>query len=427
MRLRLNDGSIRSLAVPDGKAQLVVWDTDDTGFGVVIGKNARTFVCEGRVNGKKERKKIGIAGQVREDGHPWNAALARKRARELLGQVAAGVSISPVKTRQSTSGGPTLRMGVDAHLARMRAKNRATRSIQTFEHETGKYLADWLDTPINDVDVEAIQKKIKASVTVRKGSVNQRGAMVANRVIAHVSASWRSLNRAMKGKLGTWNPASSVDKDKYIPSRKRIIDLRDWYARVQTMISPVRRDGLMLALYTGLRHEDVRTIREEHVSFDARTMRLPDPKGGEAKAFTIPLCDTVIEILKRRVRDNAKDIGVEPAGWVFPGIALDGKVGPIANLRQKGSTGDERFPAEDVHTLRRTWESIAHEEGISELDQHVLSNHSFGSHNVNATYIAQHIDHLAACAAKIDAGISRRLGLKVLAKRHVKKARRGSK
>ena len=43
------------------------------------------------------------------------------------------------------------------------------------------------------------------------------------------------------------------------------------------------------------------------------------------------------------------------------------------------------------------------------LDQHVLSNHSFGSHNVNATYISQHIDHLSACADKIDKGIARRI------------------
>jgi hypothetical protein len=38
---------------------------------------------------------------------------------------------------------------------------------------------------------------------------------------------------------------------------------------------------------------------------------------------------------------------------------------------------------------------------LSELDQHVLSNHSFGAHNVNATYISQHIDHLAKCSEKI--------------------------
>ena len=82
-----------------------------------------------------------------------------------------------------------------------------------------------------------------------------------------------------------------------------------------------------------------------------------------------------------------------------------------------------RFPVEDVHSLRRTWESIANDEGITELDQHVLSNHSFGSHNVNATYISQHIDHLATCAEKIDAGITRRIQGTHPVKRKVKRLR----
>lgn len=39
----------------------------------------------------------------------------------------------------------------------------------------------------------------------------------------------------------------------------------------------------------------------------------------------------------------------------------------------------------------------------------MLSNHSLGAHNVNATYISQHIENLAKCADKIDAGITRRI------------------
>jgi hypothetical protein len=103
-----------------------------------------------------------------------------------------------------------------------------------------------------------------------------------------------------------------------------------------------------------------------------------------------------------------KDLGCDDEGWCFPGINLKDAVGPIAELRQAGN-GDQRFPVKDVHSLRRAWESIANDEGISELDQHVLSNHSFGAHNVNATYISQHIDHLAKCSGKIDAGITRRI------------------
>ena len=71
-----------------------------------------------------------------------------------------------------------------------------------------------------------------------------------------MSASWRSLNKRLEGKLGSWNPASAVDKDTIRPKRERILDenLPDYAARVATMRSPIRRDGLMVALYTGLRH-----------------------------------------------------------------------------------------------------------------------------------------------------------------------------
>ena len=221
----------------------------------------------------------------------------------------------------------------------------------------------------------------------------------------------------------------------------RLDDLADYAARVATMRNPIQRDGLMLALYTGLRSEDVRTVRWEFVDLDNGTLRLPDPKGGEDAAFTIPLSRVPVEILTRRQRDNASAIGADDNGWAFPAFANDGKVGAITDLRQQVKAGGPaeaarrrnherphlagtaprgaaraatntkhgRFPVEDVHTLRRTWESIAHEEGVTELDQHVLSNHSFGGHNVNAKYISQSMEHLATCADKIDAGITRRI------------------
>jgi hypothetical protein len=95
----------------------------------------------------------------------------------------------------------------------------------------------------------------------------------------------------------------------------------------------------------------------------------------------------------------------------FPAINTAGGVGPISDLRQQVHDGNKhtRFPAEDVHTLRRTYESVAHEVGITELDQHVLTNHAFASHNVNATYIAQALPHLARCQATIEAALWKRI------------------
>jgi integrase len=393
---------------------------------VVVGKTgSKTFIVRGRIVGSGERIKVKIGAHLapRDDRHVWTVELARERAKVLLGQMASGANPNAPTPEEAAQAGPTVREGVETHLAKMKKKGRAERSIQTFIHETNKYLANWLDRPFAELtgaELVELHQEIKDRAAKRTGTnpANDKGAPLANRVIAHVSASWRSLNKKLEGKLGTWNPASAVDKDTIKPKRERILDedLPDYAARVATMRSPVKRDGLIFALYTGLRHEDVRTMRFEHVDWDEHTLHLPNPKGGEGAAFTIPLSKTPYAILERRQRDNAKDVGRDHEGWCFPGVDHDNQVGPVAELRQTTTVRkngkrviEGRFPVEDVHSLRRTWESIANDEGITELDQHVLSNHSFGSHNVNATYISQHIGHLAACADKIDAGITRRI------------------
>jgi len=416
-KVKLNEHTMKTLAVPKDSAQAYYWDKEVVGFGVVVGKTgSKTFMVRGRIAGTGERikVKIGVHLAPRDDRHVWTVELAREKAKVLLGQMAAGGNPNAPKDERAARG-PTLREGVDCHLVKMKKKGRSPRTIQTFTHETNKYLADWLDRPFAELTGEKLSElhqEIKDRAAKRTGTnpANDKGAPLANRVIAHVSASWRSLNKKLEGKLGNWNPASAVDRDIIRPKRERIQDedLPDYASRVATMRSAIKRDGLMLALYTGLRHDDVRTMRFDQVDFDDETVHLPNPKGGAGAAFTIPLSKTPLAILRRRKEDNAKDLGRDDEGWCFPGINLKGAVGPIAELRQAGN-GDQRFPVEDVHSLRRTWESIANDEGISELDQHVLSNHSFGAHNVNATYISQHIDHLAKCADKIDAGITRRI------------------
>ena len=50
-----------------------------------------------------------------------------------------------------------------------------------------------------------------------------------------------------------------------------------------------------------------------------------------------------------------------------------------------------------------------HEAGVGELDQHVLTNHAYGTHDVNATYIAQPLDHLAACQDTIERALWARI------------------
>lgn len=138
MKIKLNERTLAAIAAPDNVPQLVVWDVELTGFGVVVGKQNRTFIAETRVDGKKRRKAIGVAGRIREDGHPWTVQLARIEARKLLGDMARG--IDPNAERRLRREGPTLRDALDLHVSKMRKNDARPRSVDAVEHETEKHL-----------------------------------------------------------------------------------------------------------------------------------------------------------------------------------------------------------------------------------------------------------------------------------------------
>jgi hypothetical protein len=45
MKRKLTEKVLDRMTVPAGKAQLVVWDQELPGFGVVVGRNTTTFVA----------------------------------------------------------------------------------------------------------------------------------------------------------------------------------------------------------------------------------------------------------------------------------------------------------------------------------------------------------------------------------------------
>ena len=57
--------AVADLPLPTERPQILHWDTKHTGFGVVVSRTGtRTFIVEGRVDGKKTRKAIGVDGRV---------------------------------------------------------------------------------------------------------------------------------------------------------------------------------------------------------------------------------------------------------------------------------------------------------------------------------------------------------------------------
>jgi integrase len=86
---KLTDAVVRGAVLPEGKSEAVIWDTEVVGFGLRIRRGAKTYIVMYRPAGAgrsvpAKRFKIGTPGNIE------TAAEARKLARVILGQVAAG-------------------------------------------------------------------------------------------------------------------------------------------------------------------------------------------------------------------------------------------------------------------------------------------------------------------------------------------------
>lgn len=76
---------------PPAEGYVIVWDTDLPGFGLrITSANARTFIAQGRVNGRSVRKNIASASKKSPEE-------ARKAAKKMLADFSEGVDPRDVK------------------------------------------------------------------------------------------------------------------------------------------------------------------------------------------------------------------------------------------------------------------------------------------------------------------------------------------
>ena len=437
-QIRLTEKTVAALLPPTNAIQAYYWDTDLKGFGLVVGRTKKTFVARhrlGRDSTRLVKTTIGAAGGPHPDGGIWNVAAARRRALELLGEMAGGKD--PNAARRPDADGPTLRDALTFHIERMeRGENRrrkacSPRSIATTRGSVELHLADYLDRPLVHLTADAIARvmeRIEANTPRRGGSNpdNPAGRAAANRIIANVSAIWRSYDRRYG--LPVVNPTTRLQQAALKPRETRIPDAEfaDWYATVMKLENPVRRDLQLVALFTGIRSDGVRNLRWDDVDFDEELMFVARAKGD--RPYSLPIVKTVRKILERRKADNAASAMLSPFGgdhgFVFPSLSRDMKrVIPVAEVKERHHVmdADGNVVRDDdgepvrvntvpgIHVSRRTFNSVAAEIGIDLETREALMNHA--GRGVNAKHYVQteRFDHLRASAKRIETALWERI------------------
>lgn len=303
---------------------------------------------------------------------------------------------------------PTLEDALRMHLRAMHAKGCSPRSTGTLEEECRRHLGDWLRRPLDTLSRRECAERHE---DLTEGS----GPAVANRVLHQLRALYNTAARRDE-RLPPTNPTIAVTYNRVRRRRQPIpwSELPAWRRRLEALSNPVRRDLQLFLLFTGLRSLDARTVRWEHVDLDAGTLHRPCPKGGEDRAFTIPLAGVVLRLLASRRAENRSPSGLggDDGGWAFPTLDRAGRVTHVKEPKEQRLVGGRKVAVlPSPHRLRDTFASAAHEARIHPLDLKVLMNHALPApDDVTQGYIRPSLEHLRGCVETVAAFLGDLMG-----------------
>ena len=286
----------------------IAWDDKLTGFGLRFHPSGvKSFIVNYRAGdgGRKAPNKrvvIGRYGVITVDQ-------ARKLAREALGKVAGGSD--PAEQRAEARSMPTL---ADAFEDYMTANpNRSKRTNELYRYEMKRYLGDWLTRPLDAISRRDVESRFN-SIT------SDHGWSPANRAMSLLRSVYR---RPCVDHDGLRNPADLwlAGGGKFHRKARRKISapaevLPCWRDGIEAEVNnQVIRDALWFGLYTGMRRDEVLTLRWERVDMEALTFRVEETKTGVP--LELPITRQLAVILQRR-QAGAADLPAGVRDWVFP-------------------------------------------------------------------------------------------------------------
>ncbi len=226
-----------------------------------------------------------------------------------------------------------------------------------------------LPLKISQVDTQTIQLRINKFAA----DGHSRSANAALTILKAI------FNWSLKRKFVTTNPTFGVDKFKD-KSRDRFLQAHEFAPLLKAINDyPDKRMAhfFLLALYTGARSGNIKTMKWDQVDLEAGTWTIPCTKSGDSQV--IQLSEAALEILKERAKTRELNPYVLPGG------------------RHTSNTKHMEEP-------KKAWEVILKAAGIQNLHIHDLRR-SLASvmvmNNVSSATIMRQLGHRSLAAAQV--------------------------
>lgn len=328
-----------------------------------IGKTKKTFYFRRWFQDAPVEIKIG-------DAMTMNPVLARKKAEELAGQMAAGVDPrKPTRTRI------TLREAYEDFKA---VRELRPGTVRTYDTAILTQLKELLSTPIDQITSAEI---LEIHKRYGKADQKQYGNQVMRTLRSVLNFAKGNYRRPDGTKILTENPVGALSESKVwfkTKRRKTVIEpnkLGQWLDCIASLDNHVAGDLYLLLLLTGLRREEATTIRWRDVKFNESYFVVPDSTAKNGQDHSLPMTVKSRQIFERRY---ARRIN----GWVFPGADTH-----VVNTRRHR---DMIVEVSEIiftpHDLRRTFTTVAESLNFNQFLIKRLLNHKTDS-DVTGGYI----------------------------------------
>jgi integrase len=354
----------------------------------VTDKGVKTFYVYKRVKGRPKRIKLGRFPDL-------TPANARDQAKITIGQIAAGVDPSVLKTREAAER-ITLKNAFDEYLI---VRTLKPKTVYNYTRFIEVAFPDWKHKRLARVSKDMVGKRHQ-----RLGK--EHGEAYANSAMRVFKAVYNFAKDRYEDDNGESvlpsNPVKRLSatrawyrekrRDTYIEQN----NLEAWFNGVLALkedtgnpISATVADYLLLLIFTGLRRQEAATLQWDDVNLDNKTLTVKDTKNHEN--HTLPLSDYVHDMLTKRHTASDSD-------YVFPGKQDDAPlIEPRNYIAKVVKASGVPFI---LHDLRRTFLTYADSLDISAYALKRLVNHKMRN-DVTAGYIVTDVERLRAPIQRI--------------------------
>jgi integrase len=403
---KLSKRYIDTLRPKPNRTDLFVWDSELRGFGVRMKPSgSASFLVQYRTGqGRTRRFAFGKVGTLTPEQ-------ARAKARRLLAEVEEGNDPSAQRheAREALTVAELCALYMEAARAGLvTTRFRKPKRISTMAIDEGRIArhivplignlaARGLTRPAVQRMVDAVSAGKTAGVfkTKPRGkAVVEGGASTAARTVELFGGIWTWAEK--RGFVSGPSPTRGVETQRGAP-KDRTLDASELQRlgatlRKEEALRPMAVAALRLIALTGLRREEACGLRWRESDFAGSCLRLETTKTGKSIR---PVGKSALELLSALPRGQSE--------WIFPKRDGSGSADlkkPIAALFNLAGLPDARS-----HDLRRTFASLAAEEGYGDATIAELLGHA--RHGVTARhYIRRPDEALVAAADRVAARIA---------------------